>query len=229
MITTILWDIDNTLLDFQAAEKIAIQACFDKYDLGICTDEMLSRYMKINRSYWEKLERMEIEKSVLLVARFADFFRGEGLPEEVAADFNAEYQVRLGDTCVFFDNAGELIRQLKDKGIRQYAATNGTEVAQERKLKNSGLDRLLDGAFISDRIGHEKPTKGFYDAVFAALGDTPKEEILAIGDSLTSDIKGGHDAGLKTVWYNPWHHENTTDVIPDIEITDLWDVPALLQ
>ncbi len=228
MITTILWDIDNTLLDFQAAEKVAIQACFDMHDFGICTDEMLARYAEINHGYWKKLEFGEIEKERVLVGRFEDFFREVGLPVEKASEFNEEYQKRLGDTCVFMDRGGELIEKLKGLGFKQYAATNGTLTAQERKLRNSGLDQLLDGAFISDLIGYEKPSAGFFDHVFSELTDVKKEEMIMIGDSLTSDMRGGTGAGIYSIWYNPKHEENTTDVKPDLEIDDLWKVLEVL-
>ena len=74
MITTILWDVDATLLDFLAAEKAAIKKLFQEFDLGECTDEMIRRYSKINRSYWEQLECGELTKPEVLVGRFREFF-----------------------------------------------------------------------------------------------------------------------------------------------------------
>ena len=87
----ILWDVDGTLLDFLAAEKAAIQSLFKEFGLGECSDEMLSRYSKINREYWRKLERGEMEKSQILVKRFEDFFREEGLDTSLGKAFNEAY------------------------------------------------------------------------------------------------------------------------------------------
>lgn len=231
----ILWDIDGTLLDFIAAEKVALRACFEKFDLGQCTDEMIARYSVINKRHWEALERGEITKPEVLNGRFREFFGKEGLDESKAEAFNEEYQIRLGDTCVFRDDGYELVKELKGKYI-QYAVTNGTARAQERKLKNSGLGELFDGVFISDKIGFEKPTKEFFEPVFAAVlkeGDKlgyeiKKDEILIVGDSLTSDMRGGNNAGIKTCWYNPASTDNNQGVKIDYEIKNLQKIKEIL-
>ncbi len=228
MIKVILWDIDGTLLDFEAAEKTAIGQCFASHDMGECTEEMLKRYSAINRKYWEALEKGKMSKPEILVGRFREFFETEGLPVEKAESFNAEYQVRLGDTVVFCDNAFELVQKYKGQ-TKQYAVTNGTKVAQDRKLKNSKLDTLFDDIFISDVLGVEKPNIGFFDIVFERIGDYAKDEVLIVGDSLTSDIKGGNNAGILTCWYNPKKMENTKGVNVDFEITNLWEIEHILQ
>ena len=228
MIKAILWDIDGTLLDFGAAEKVAINQCFASHELGECTDEMLKRYIVINRKYWEALERGELTKPEVLVGRFREFFETEGLPVEKAESFNEEYQVRLGDTVVFCDNGFELVQKYKGQ-LKQYAVTNGTKVAQDRKLKNSKLDTLLDGIFISDVLGVEKPNIGFFDIVFAEIGDYAKDEVLIVGDSLTSDMQGGINAGIRTCWYNPKKAVNDKKLDVDFEIGNLWEIEQILQ
>lgn len=129
MIQTILWDVDGTLLDFLAAEEAAIRKLFLEFDMGECSDEMLTRYSKINRSYWERLERNEITKQQVLVGRFKEFFASEGLDAGVAEQFNAKYQYALGDTIVLRDNSLEIVRKLQGK-VRQYVVSNGTIIAQ---------------------------------------------------------------------------------------------------
>ena len=225
-IKVILWDIDATILDFAAAEQVAIRKCFSVFGLGACTDEMLSVYSKINKEYWKRLERQEITKPEVLEGRFRDFFEKYGLDTSIAPQFNAEYQVRLGDTVCFNKNALEVVKACKGK-ILQYAVTNGTKIAQERKLVNSGLIDLLDGVFISDVIGMEKPSVEFFDAVFKQIGDYDKFEVLIVGDSLTSDMQGGINAGIVTCWYNPGKKENDLHLKIDYEISDLdqvWEI-----
>ncbi|MBQ9642619.1 MAG: YjjG family noncanonical pyrimidine nucleotidase [Lachnospiraceae bacterium] len=227
-VKVILWDIDATLLNFEAAEREGIRMGFDAFGLGPCTDEMIARYSVINRKYWEALERGEMTKPEILVGRFREFFAKEGLPVMVAPAFNDLYQVNLGETICFYDNAYDLVKSLKGR-VLQYAASNGTRIAQEKKLDKSGLGALLDGAFISEIIGAEKPTAGFFDAVFAALPEYEKDEFLMVGDSLTSDIRGGIRAGIRTCWYNPQSKPNTTGEQADYEIRNLWEVPELLE
>ena len=228
MYTTVLWDVDMTLLDFLAAERYAIGECFRIFELGECSDEMLERYSVINRKYWEKLERGEITKQETLEGRFREFFASEGLPVEKAEDFNAEYQVRLGDTAVFCPHGKEVVQYLHKQGIHQYAVTNGTQTAQKRKLANSGLDQVFVKAFISDEIGYEKPDMRFFDVVLQELADCKKEEILLIGDSLTSDMRGANNAGLTCCWYNPEGAVNDKGVRIDYEIKDLIEVEQLI-
>lgn len=228
MIQVILWDIDGTLLDFPAAEKAAIRTCFLKFHLGECTDEMLERYSALNRRCWEMLERGEISKKKMLVQRFRDFFEQEGIVTDCAEEFNACYQRALGDTVVFRDNGYELVEKLKG-AYRQFVVTNGTYVAQERKLKNSGLENLIEEAFISDVVGFEKPAKEFFDYSLEKIGDYEKHEILIVGDSLTSDMQGGNNAGIVCCWYNPKHLKNTKNVRIDYEIDHLWQVEEILK
>lgn len=228
MIKVVLWDIDGTLLNFEAAEKNAIRACFASHGLGECSDEMLKRYSVINRKYWEALEKGELTKPQVLVGRFREFFEKEGLPVEKAEAVNDEYQSRLGETVVFCDNGYELVEKLKGH-VKQVAVTNGTKVAQDKKLAKSNLIELLDDVFISDVLGVEKPNVGFFDIVFDRIGDYNKEEVLIVGDSLTSDIRGGNNAGILTCWYNPKKLENTIGVHVDYEITNLWEIEQILS
>lgn len=228
MIKVILWDMDATLLDFLAAEKAAIRSCFEKYSLGKCTDEMISRYSKINRRYWEMLENGEMSKAEILVNRFKEFFASEGIVTDCEKEFNGSYQIALGDTICFQDHSYELLEKLKQT-YRQFIVTNGTFVAQERKLKKSGLGELVEDVFVSEVIGHEKPSIGFFETVFEKIGHYEKDEMMIVGDSLTSDMQGGNNAGIVCCWYNPQHLENTKNVRIDYEIDNLWQIEEILK
>lgn len=227
MITTILWDVDGTLLDFLAAEKAAIRSLFEEYGLGECPDEMIQRYSQINRKYWERLERGEITKPEVLVGRFVEFFGEEGIDTAIAPEFNGKYQLRLGDTIVYCDDSLDIIKSLRGK-VKQYVVSNGTVAAQTKKLRLSGIGEVMDGIFLSEDVGAEKPNIGFFDKVFEAFGEVDKKQILIVGDSLTSDIKGGNNAGIVTCWYNPGKKKAAEEYKIDYEITDLHEVYEIL-
>lgn len=227
-IKAILWDVDSTLLNFAAAEKAAIYALFEQFNLGPCNDEMIARYIVINHSYWEALERGEVTKPYLLVHRFIDFFKGEGIDPSVAEDFNEAYQYKLGDTIVFNDNAKDIIASLRGK-VKQYVVSNGTIKAQTKKLDVSGLGVLMDDIFLSEYLGIEKPNIGFFDKVFEKIGHYEPDEIIIIGDSLTSDIQGGVNAGILTCWYNPSGKEMPEHLPIDYIIKDLHEVYDILK
>ncbi len=228
MITTILWDVDGTLLNFLAAEKAAIRSLFEEYHLGVCSDEMLKRYSSLNKNYWEMLERGEIEKKALLVGRFRDFFEKEGIDSSLAAEFNEKYQLRLGDTIVYCDDSLEIVKSLRGK-VKQYVVSNGTVIAQTKKLRLSGLGELMDGIFLSEELGVEKPSVRFFDQVFAKIGPVDRSEVMIVGDSLTGDIRGGNNAGILTCWYNPEGTAAKEAVRIDHEIKDLHEVYGFLK
>lgn len=225
---TILWDVDGTLLDFAAAEEAAIRSLFADFGLGLCTEAMLARYSEINRNYWRALERGEMSKPEILTRRFEDFFAAEGLAGPPAAEFNAAYQRRLGDTVVYRDGSDKLVASLRGR-FRQYAVSNGTVAAQTRKLARSGFDKLMDGIFLSERIGYEKPATEFFDAVFREIGEDKRPRAIIAGDSLTSDIAGANRAGIASCWYNPGGARNDAGVKPDYEIKDLNEILDILR
>ena len=252
----LLWDIDGTLLDFHASERAAIRTLFRKYGFGECTDAMLKRYADINTVYWQKLERGEMAKADILVNRYIDFFREYGLDTSKASAFNEDYQLALGDTIVFYPHALETVQALKGKCF-QAAVTNGTLTAQTKKLRNSGLDKWLDAFYISDEIGFEKPDVRFFEHMLADLPrqlqkwqsenglsegglsegglaqtacseEELKASCLIIGDSLTSDIKGGNNAGIRTVWFNPSQKPLEAGYSVDYIIRDIEEIPGIL-
>ena len=143
-------------------------------------------------------------------------------------DFNLEYQFRLGDKVFFCDNGLETVTTLKGK-YKQYAVTNGTYIAQQRKLTQSGLINIFDDVFISDKIGFEKPNIEFFNAVQQKIGNFNKDEVMIIGDSLSSDMKGGNNADILCCWYNPHNTENKNNTRIDFEIKDISEILHILE
>lgn len=228
MISTILWDVDGTLLDFIAAEKAAIKTLFGEFNLGQCSDEMIKRYSEINKIYWQRLERGEITKQEVLVGRFKEFFKSEGIDISVVEEFNSLYQLRLGDTIVYHDDSLEIIKSLQGR-VRQYVVSNGTVEAQSKKLRLSGLSELVDGIFLSEHIGVEKPNIEFFDKVLEEIKPADRSSILIVGDSLTSDIQGGNNAGIVTCWYNPLGDKAPDKYRIDYEISDLHQIYEIIE
>ena len=227
MFDVILWDVDNTLLDFLAAERQSLMDAFAHFCLGPCPEDRVARYSKLNASYWKRLEKGEITKAELLPGRFREFFQQEGIvfdDPQAVSDF---YQIRLGENAIPQDDSLTLVASLKGR-VRQYAVTNGTKVAQQRKLSGSGLDKLLDGVFISEEVGVEKPGIGFFQKVWETIGTYAPDEVMIVGDSLTSDIRGGNNAGIVTCWFNPQEAATPDGIRIDYEIRNLAEVITIL-
>ena len=223
----LLWDIDGTIINFELAERAAIRSLFDRFKLGDCSDEMLMYYSQINKRYWQLMESGKIKKDKMLVERFIEFFSNKGINADIAAEFNKEYQIALCDTIVFNDDAIDIIKHQK-KTCKIIIVTNGTEVVQEKKLERSGLNDIVDNVFISELVGFEKPNIKFFDKVILEVGIKDLKEALIIGDSLTSDIQGGHNIGIDTCWYNPKNEENTTLLNPTYTIRNLHELENII-
>ena len=201
MYTTILWDLDNTLLNFNAAEKYAFDTCMENAGL-IPSAELLQRYDTINTSYWKMLERGEITREKLLKQRFVTFFEEIGVTNVDVPLIRDSYQKLLGSVYYYMDGALELCTKLH-RTHRQYIVTNGVASTQRNRLALSHLGELMDGYFISEELGCEKPSADFFVKSFARIPDFKKEEAIIIGDSLSSDMQGGINAGITCCWYNP--------------------------
>lgn len=227
MIKTILWDVDETLLDFGAAQRAALITLFSEFGLGPCTDAMVARYNAINHIFWQRLERGEITKPEVLIGRFEQFFSEYGVDPAVSVPFNDRYQLCLGDTIVHRDDCIKLIDLLRGK-VRQYIVSNGTVIAQTKKLDRSGIGKRMDGVFLSEALGAEKPSPAFFDKVFAAIGPVDRSEVMIVGDSLTSDMQGGMNAGIVTCWYDPKGKPVPEGYRIDHVIANLWDLLSLL-
>ncbi len=225
-IRALLWDIDGTLLDFLASERVGIRKTFEVFGLGPCTDEMLAVYTPINAKHWEKLERGECTKHETMVNRFIEFFARYGIETDAEA-FNDEYQRRLPDTIIFQPHGWEVLNTLS-RSYRQYCITNGNLPVQRRKLKESGMDQVFDGVFISDDVGCEKPSKEYFRYVLDSIECEP-EECMVIGDSLTSDIRGANNMGIPCIWFNPFHQPIREPFRADFIIEDLNEVVPILD
>lgn len=226
-ITTLLWDADNTLLDFDYSMRNSLIECFKTYNVE-ATEEMLERYSEINDSYWKRLERGEITKKDLLKNRFRDLLIEYKLDYIDYEAFRSEFQEHLGTIYSYLDDSLNICKALK-KSYKQYVVTNGVASTQYSKLGLSGFLDVMDGIFVSDEIGFNKPDQRFFLRCLDKLEEKDKERILIIGDSLTSDIKGGNNAGIKTCWYNPKRKEAVQEYKIDYELRNLNQIFKILE
>jgi 2-haloacid dehalogenase len=220
-----LFDADNTLLDFTRAEHDALCACLAARGLDN-SEETVSVYSAINDGHWKRLERGETTRDRLKVERFADYFTKvgyDGNPVQMARD----YESTLGQQTHLLEGALELIRDLHGK-CRLYIVTNGITAVQKSRFGACRLASYFDQCFISEQMGCAKPEKRFFDAVAAAIPDFDPREAIVIGDSLSSDILGGINAGLDTCWYNPKGKTAPADMPITYTVQDLAEIKEIL-
>lgn len=199
----ILFDADNTLFDFTRSEREAVAETLSDFGF-IPTDSVIDDYSRINQSLWEKLERGETEKQRLRVERFELLFEKEGYDLSKAQDASDRYSERLSTKAYLIDGAREILEDLAPcAGL--YIVTNGIKKIQESRFAASGLGRFIRASFISEEMGFEKPDARFFDEVERCIPGFARADALVVGDSLTSDIRGGINAGIDTCWFNPKH------------------------
>lgn len=225
MYNTILLDLDDTLLDFGAAEQVAIRRTFSR--LGIApADDLIHRYVEINQLQWEAMERGEITRERLLVRRFELLFEERGIGQDAAEAENI-YSGYLGIGHYFIEGAVELLDYLSPK-YDLYLASNGVAATQASRLKSAGIGRYFREIFISETTGHHKPEREYFDYCFARIRDFSPERTLMIGDSLSGDILGGRNAGIRTCWFNPQGKPRRDNITPDYEIRALRELRDIL-
>lgn len=225
MIEFLFLDLDDTILDFHKAERIAIAKTIR--DFGVEPDEKVLRlYHDINRWHWEQLELGKLTRAEVLVNRFAALFRELGM-EADAQSCARSYETNLSTGHYFLTGAEEALESLYKK-YRLFLTSNGTAAVQKGRMTSANLYRFFEQVFVSEEVGYNKPSKAYFDACFARIPDFAPERAVIVGDSLSSDILGGKNAGLATVWVNP-EHKSCGPIRPDHEIESLSQLEGLLE
>lgn len=198
--TILLFDADQTLLDFHRSEHEAVTDCLEAFGVSV-SDETISKYSEINTMYWKMLERGEIEKDKLYSERWKTFAEFYGYDID-AEKISRLYIDRLSEKAYLLDGAEQLCKKLSEH-CRLYIITNGNKKVQNGRFGKLDISKLFADRFISEEIGYEKPSREYFDIVKSKIPDFDAKKALVIGDSLTSDIAGGINAGIDTCWYNP--------------------------
>ena len=226
MIEFLFLDLDDTILDFHKAERIAITKTIREFGLEP-TDEVLDRYHVINKWHWEQLELGTMTRAEVLENRFGALFAEYGVDADQTACARA-YEKNLSIGHYFLPGAEEAVDRLSKK-YRLFLASNGTASVQKGRMTSANLYRFFEKVFVSQEIGHNKPSKDYFDACFAQIPGFDPDKAMIVGDSLTSDILGGIRAGIRTCWVNPNHSAGREDIRPDYEIEGLYQLEEILE
>ena len=219
-------DLDDTILDFHKAERIAISKTIREFGVEP-TEEILHRYHLINKWHWEQLELGRLTRAQVLENRFGVLFQKLGVEADKALCAKV-YEKNLSQGHFFLPGAEEAVDRLSKK-YRLFLASNGTASVQKGRMTSANLYRFFEKVFVSQEIGHNKPSPEYFEAAFSQIPGFDKSKCLMVGDSLTSDIRGGINAGIRTCWVNPEGLSCREDIRPDYEIQYLHQLEALLE
>ena len=226
MVEFLFLDLDDTILDFHKAEQVALSKTFR--DFGIDpTQYVLDRYHVINKWHWEQLELGRMTRAEVQTGRFQMLFDELGVTGDPSA-VTAKYMENLSIGHYFLPGAEETV-ELLSKKYRLFLASNGTASVQKGRMTSANLYRFFEQVFVSEEVGYNKPSKAYFETAFSRIPDFDPAKALMVGDSLSSDIKGGINAGIRTCWVNPNHAAGNPEIVPDYEIEMLKDLPDLLE
>ena len=226
MFEYLLIDLDDTILDFHMQEKVAIEKTLT--DAGIRpTEENCDLYSRINDSYWKRLEKGEVTRQQVLFGRFEELFTCLGISGDSEQTARA-YMQNLATGHYFLPGAKEAVAALSEE-YRLFLVSNGTTSVQEPRIESADIGQYFEAIFISQKIGINKPAKGYFDYCFAHIPGFDQEKALIVGDSLSSDIRGGKNAGIRTCWVNPKDKEAPADLQPDYQIRSITELLPLLK
>ena len=221
-IRALLMDIDDTLFDFQTSSRNALSIAFRALTLPF-TPEMWAHYRELDAEFWQRFKRGERTGEARGGGRGRVLFAEYGLEADPAA-LNTAYFCELGAQRNFMPHCEQALRQLHAQ-YKIFIVTNGNTEIQKRRIAASGMAQYFDRVFISEQMGCKKPDKLFYDKVFAEIGEAYRTQSIMIGDSFSSDMQGGRNAGIPTCLYGRAEPE---EPLCDYAVTDLLELPALL-
>jgi len=198
----LLFDADNTLLDFSKAEALAFEETCSTAGIPF-TESLYCTYSEINDSLWKQLERHEINLEFLKLERFRLLLVHLGREDlDSAAFLRDTYIESLGKQSCIIPGADDVCSALS-KQYRMFIVTNGISKIQRSRFAGSPLPPYFENVFVSEEMGVQKPDPTYFDRVIAEIGESDRSKYLMIGDSLTSDCDGAIAAGIDICRYNP--------------------------
>jgi len=214
----LLFDLDDTLLDFGANETDSLTKLFQQQGYTL-TEELFQLYNSVNKQLWTEYENGTIGLDVVLNSRFSETMLRLGQAVDGLA-WERLYRELLGNGSQLLEGALELCQSLS-ASHRLFVVTNGITQTQIKRMKLSGLFEFFEDIFDSQSIGFQKPAKEFFDYVMSHIKDFNKKEALIIGDSLNTDIKGGLLSGIDTCWLNRNSQKSAPEIQSTYTITNL--------
>lgn len=226
--TTLLFDADDTLFDFDIAEDISLRSFYKIQKIPCSYERFYEEYRRENALLWSALEEGEIQASQIKTKRFENTMKALSLYKDNAEELSTLFIDELAKCDHLLDGALELIAAIAPH-YKMYIITNGLWDVQRRRIGNSPLYKFFDGMVVSEKVRSAKPDRGIFEEALKTAGNPPKSEILMIGDNLKADILGANLFGIDSCWYNPLKEFNPGEIIPRWEIHSFKELEEFLQ
>ena len=224
---TLLFDADDTLLDFDAAETNSITKTLEELNI-LHYDNIVESYKAFNLQCWKEYEKNLLTKEQLGQERFKRLFNKYGIKNLDCKTIGDIYWKYLSQAHEVIDGVHDMLKQIYTKHDL-YVITNGVYAIQTSRFNKAGLEPYFKKRYISELMQTRKPDKLFFDLIEKDLGGLDRENTYIIGDSLSSDIQGGINSGIKTIWFNNKKEENNTTITPDYTVYNYAELLELID
>ncbi|AEV30276.1 HAD hydrolase, subfamily IA [Sphaerochaeta pleomorpha str. Grapes] len=223
MYRNLFFDADGTLFDFSLAEKKAFSLLSAQLAFPD-TKAYMSLYMGANAQCWREFEQGTLTLTELKTKRFRDFSSLAGLDLD-CKEASTAFEDHLSRQGILFQDSIPLLEALSKRGYHLFLASNGISHVQRGRIAASAIEKYFEGIFISEELGFQKPDTRFFEYMLEKANLTNrKEECIMIGDSLSSDIKGGIDSNIDTLWVNFESKPSDLSLLPTYECSHLGDL-----
>lgn len=222
----IIFDADETLFDFKKSEKYAFENAMLEFDIEYDESYHLKIYKEINDAIWKELENGLITQEKLKVERFKRLSDKLNIKFD-PVEFAKSYMKHLANASFLYEDSTSLIEDLS-KEHKLIIITNGLKNVQTNRIRKSTIGKYFEDIVISEEVGVSKPNPKIFEIALENINYTDKSKILMVGDSLTSDVKGGINFGVDTCWFNHEKVLNKTEIKPTYEISNLLDLKTIL-
>lgn len=223
---TLLIDADDTVLDFKNSERDAIIALCEKYSIEN-KEDVADKFQQINRRMWDMFELGQITREGIFYSRFEELFAFYGIEGKDVIEVGDTYRENMAHSRRIIKGARAFLRRMSECHDL-YCITNGITRTQKMRMKSSGLGKFFKKLYISQEIDLSKPSKEFFEYVLADIGKTDLQDVYIIGDSLTSDIQGGINSGIKTILFNR-ENKQIKDIRPDYQVKNYIQLQKLIE
>jgi|SRR5690554_1856761 len=225
----VIFDADNTLIDFHKCERFALEYLFEKLNLHL-TDEIATLFSATDRSLWAsgKWEGIRIETNAIPLKRFELLFSRFNIKFNNYSLANNLFCEGLSKAVYPLDNVHEIVEYLFNKNIKICIATNGLVQLQYPRIINTSFGKYITKIVASEEVGKNKPNPKIFNKILK-FTKVKNEHAIMVGDSLTKDILGAKNANIKSIWFNPKGLINNSNVVPNHEIKSLLEIKKLFE
>jgi len=197
----VLFDIDDTLIDFEKSQSLSLKDCYEKYfSKATDYDSFHFDFAAINADLWHQVESHVLCPSQIGKMRFDQITSLYEMPPN--PEISPFYENELVKNSDWTDGAKELLGRLKEQGVKIGFVTNGFAHVQKQKSEKFALHEYSDILVISEEVGFSKPHPKIFEHTKALINEEFAHTLM-VGDRITSDGIGAKNIGMPFCWYNP--------------------------